>query len=96
MTSPDADTDPGICSACEDPISPREPATEIVAAGGWCAPSETYATLYSSPPPPLCTDCRSRLIFISEIGFDPGRKGENISVRRGGIQYPLPGSDADG
>lgn len=76
------------CSNCGDPIPPPDPDTTITAAGGWCAPSEIA---YSLPePPPMCTDCTTRMLMIECIGIDPGRHGENLKVQRGGIQYPTP------
>lgn len=68
--------------ACGEPIVE---APAVVTAGGWCIPSEVF---YQMPQPePMCSDCKSRLLFASEFGFDPGKNGENIRVKRGGIQY---------
>lgn len=69
------------CQVCGEEFVPG-PA--ILAAGGWCAPSRTYAL-----PEPIiqCDDCRARMIMITEIGIDPGPKGENLRVARGGITY---------
>lgn len=73
-----------VCSSCGDPI-PETPAEVLVVAGGWSMPSET---LYAMPtPPPECSDCKSRMLMMLELGIDPGRHGENLRVPRGGIRY---------
>lgn len=75
------------CGHAPDP--PRED-TAIVASGGWCAPSEIVRDLLDDEPS-MCSDCRTRMLFASEIGFDPGPRGENLRVPRGGIQYGRKG-----
>lgn len=74
-----------ICQHCGDEFEEPDLSNSIVASGGWCAPSEVaYDTM---PKETLCPDCRSRMMFASEFGFDPGRHGENLRMPRGGIRY---------
>jgi hypothetical protein len=61
---------------------------KIVVAGGWCAPSEV---MYDLQQPTSCSDCRTRMACILGIGIDPGRFGENLRFKRGGIKF----GDAD-
>lgn len=76
------------CSSCGDEIVPPDPALQITTPGGWCAPVEP---LYDFPEPaPMCDDCRSRLLMVAHGLPDPGRHGENLRVRRGGVQYGRP------
>lgn len=72
--------------ACGAEIVPPDPESQIVAAGGWCAPSETLHDMPKSEP--TCSDCNTRMLMLMTIGIDPGKDGENLRVRRGGIQYP--------
>lgn len=73
---------------------PPDPDAQIDAVGGWCAPAETVYELPSLDGE-LCADCRARLLFASQMGFDPGRHGENIRVNRGGVKYEVPDWRAD-
>lgn len=70
-----------IC-ACGDEIVETP---SVIVSAGWCAPTDVHYAL--AEPQPMCSDCRARLLFISEIGFDPGKNGENLRVPRGGIKY---------
>lgn len=63
-----------ICG-CGDEIT--EPKAAIVAAGGWCAPKELA---HDYPDPPMCSDCKSRMLTIMLIGIDPGKNCENLRV----------------
>lgn len=68
---------------CGDEIIENPPG--VVAAGGWCIPTEH---LYDIPEKvPMCGDCEARMLMMMTIGIDPGRHGENLKVPRGGIQY---------
>lgn len=71
----------------EGPDPKDEPS--IVVAGGWCMPPES---LYDLNLPTSCSDCRTRMACILGIGIDPGRFGENLRFKRGGIKYG--GTDA--
>lgn len=71
------------CSACDDEVQ-ESPKSSLVSGSGWCAPSDS---IYEFSLSALCNDCRARLLFISALGFDPGRDGENLRVARGGIKY---------
>jgi len=68
--------------ACGNEI--EEHTEAVTSAGGWCAPSEV---LYKIEVEPMCSDCRTRMMMMAELGIDPGRNGENLRVRRGGIMY---------
>lgn len=83
--SPDGEL---TCSNCDDPIVPLDASNSIVATGGWCAPEGTIYPVVQAPP--LCSDCSSRMVFIAEMGFDPGRKGENLKMPRGGFSFTYP------
>jgi hypothetical protein len=74
------------CANCGDEIDPNPPS--IVAAGGWCVPTEIYEAL--PEPLPMCGDCKARMLMVMEVGIDPGRHGENLKVKRGGIKYERP------
>lgn len=69
-----------ICENCGDPVLPVDPSRVITAVGGWCIPAGTEYEM--APRPVLCSDCNSRMLFIAQIGFDPGRKGENLKMSR--------------
>lgn len=57
----------------------------MVLPGGWCVPS---ATLYELPAPPqMCSDCKTRMLMITELGIDPGPNGINLRTLRGGIRF---------
>lgn len=70
-----------VCG-CGREIKP--PGPSIVTAGGWCAPSES---LQLTEVTPMCSDCNVRMLMMMTIGIDPGRDGENLKVKRGGITY---------
>lgn len=73
---------------CGHPI-PEEKPPALIAAGGWCAPSEV---LYDIPRPTSCSDCEARMYCIMQLGIDPGPNGSYLRVKRGGIRYG--GTDA--
>jgi hypothetical protein len=70
---------------CGHEIPDVEPPA-LVAAGGWCMPSEVYYNLMKDEPT-SCSDCKARMHMIAEFGIDPGRNGENLRFPRGGITY---------
>lgn len=72
-----------VCG-CGREIRPPDPDKQIVASAGFCAPAELRTQI---GPPAMCTDCKSRMLMIATVGIDPGRDGENLKVRRGGIRY---------
>lgn len=73
-----------ICS-CGNVINPDPPS--IVTTGGWCAPTET---VYDLPKPtPTCGDCKTRLMMMMMVGFDPGHNGANLHFPRGGITFGI-------
>ena len=73
-----------VCEDCGDEVVP--PTSVITAPGGWCAPADLA---YEVPRPVLCSDCHSRMVMVMEVGIDPGRHGENLRVRRGGVRFPI-------
>lgn len=74
------DEDQQVCGCGR--VIERDPPS-LVAPAGWCAPS---GVRYDWPEPaPMCSDCKTRMLMLMEVGIDPGRDGENLRVPRGGI-----------
>lgn len=73
-----------ICDDCGREFT-ESPDTTIVAAGGWCAPTEIVYQMEDQPV--LCGGCKARFLIALELGIDIGRDGENLRVPRGGIQF---------
>ena len=72
------------CDGCSETYDVTVKTEGVLTAAGWCAPS---ALLFTPKERALCPDCRIREIMIMQIGVDPGVKGENLRVARGGIKY---------
>lgn len=73
-----------ICDSCSDEYE-ETPGMCLVSAGGWCAPSEQTYTLEIAQD--ICPDCRARMACIAELGFDPGKNGENLRISLGPIEF---------
>lgn len=76
------------CESCNDEFDDTIKHPAIIAAGGWCAPTDQLYEIASAPV--LCPDCNARWSCIMNIGIDPGRHGENLKFSRGGIKFHRP------